>query len=90
MTVAVRPELPFGIAVLGAGDTITGFREKPRAEHWLNGGFIVCEPEFAGYLRADAVLERARSSGVAATAACTRSGTRASGPAWTPTRTWSP
>ena len=58
MTV-VRPELPFGIAVLGAGDTITGFREKPRAEHWVNGGFMVCEPEFAGYLAADVVLERA-------------------------------
>ena len=28
MTV-VRPELPFGVAVLDAGDRVTGFREKP-------------------------------------------------------------
>ena len=39
MTV-VRPELPFGVAVLGEGDRVTGFREKPRAEHWVNGGFF--------------------------------------------------
>ena len=28
MTV-VRPRLPFGVAVLGAGDRVTGFQEKP-------------------------------------------------------------
>ena len=58
MTV-VRPELPFGVAVLGAGDRVTGFREKPRAEQWVNGGFFLCEPAIAGYLAPDAVLERA-------------------------------
>jgi glucose-1-phosphate cytidylyltransferase len=58
MTV-VRPRLPFGIALLGAGDAITGFSEKPRAEHWVNGGFLLCEPRFLPYLAPDAVLERA-------------------------------
>jgi glucose-1-phosphate cytidylyltransferase len=57
MTV-VRPELPFGVAVLDAGDRVSGFREKPRAEQWVNGGFLLCEPDFTGYLRADLVLER--------------------------------
>ncbi len=57
MTV-VRPELPFGVAVLDAQDRVTGFREKPRAEHWINGGFFLCEPGFTARLRPDAVLER--------------------------------
>jgi glucose-1-phosphate cytidylyltransferase len=57
MTV-VRPQLPFGVAVLDASDRVTGFREKPRAEHWVNGGFLVCEPGFAAYLGSGLVLER--------------------------------
>ena len=56
MTV-VRPELPFGVAVL-EGDRVSGFREKPRAEQWVNGGFLVMEPQALAYLSADAVLER--------------------------------
>jgi glucose-1-phosphate cytidylyltransferase len=56
MTV-VRPELPFGIAMVD-GERVTGFREKPRAEQWVNGGFLVLEPGAVGYLSADAVLER--------------------------------
>jgi glucose-1-phosphate cytidylyltransferase len=57
MTV-VRPELPFGVAMLGAGDRVTGFHEKPRADHWINGGFFLCAPGFADYLGPDLVLER--------------------------------
>jgi glucose-1-phosphate cytidylyltransferase len=57
MTV-VRPELPFGVAVLDARDRVTCFHEKPRAEHWVNGGFLLCDPAFAGYLAPDLVLER--------------------------------
>ena len=56
MTV-VRPELPFGVAVLEDG-RVTGFREKPRAEQWVNGGFFVMEPAALDYLGPDAVLER--------------------------------
>jgi glucose-1-phosphate cytidylyltransferase len=57
MTV-VRPELQFGITELGDGDRVRGFREKPRSEHWINGGFFVCEPGILAYLRPDSVLER--------------------------------
>ena len=57
MTV-VRPELPFGVAVLDGDGRVSAFREKPRAEHWVNGGFFACEPGFADYLGPDAVLER--------------------------------
>ena len=56
MTV-VRPELPFGVAVLEDG-RVTGFREKPRAEQWVNGGFLVLEPGALAYLGPDSVLER--------------------------------
>jgi len=54
----VRPELPFGVARLDGGDRVSGFREKPRSEHWVNGGFMVLEPAALGYLREDSVLER--------------------------------
>jgi glucose-1-phosphate cytidylyltransferase len=57
MTV-VRPELPFGVAVLGEDDRVTGFHEKPRAEHWVNGGFFVLEPDVLLHLGEDSVLER--------------------------------
>jgi glucose-1-phosphate cytidylyltransferase len=54
----VRPELPFGVAVLDAAGRVTGFHEKPRAEHWINGGFFACDPRFADYLGPHLVLER--------------------------------
>jgi glucose-1-phosphate cytidylyltransferase len=57
MTV-VRPELPFGLALLDDADRVAGFREKPRAEQWVNGGFFVLEPAALDYLTADCVLER--------------------------------
>jgi glucose-1-phosphate cytidylyltransferase len=56
MTV-VQPELPFGVALL-EGDRVRGFREKPRAEQWVNGGFLVLDPRALGYLGEDSVLER--------------------------------
>ena len=57
MTV-VRPELPFGVAMLDADDRVTGFHEKPRAEHWVNGGFFILEPEVHAHLAPDRTLER--------------------------------
>lgn len=61
MTV-VRPELQFGVADLDESDPthprVRGFQEKPRGEHWVNGGFFVFEAGVAGYLAHDSVLER--------------------------------
>jgi glucose-1-phosphate cytidylyltransferase len=57
MTV-VRPELQFGIAELNGDDRVSGFREKPRTEHWVNGGFFCFEPGAMGYIGEDSVLER--------------------------------
>src|SRR4051794_25930696 len=42
MTV-VQPRLQWGVAEL-AGDRVAGFVEKPRSEHWINGGFLCFEP----------------------------------------------
>jgi glucose-1-phosphate cytidylyltransferase len=57
MTV-VRPELQFGVARLNGDDLVRGFVEKPRSEHWINGGFFCFEPSVLGLLDADSVLER--------------------------------
>jgi glucose-1-phosphate cytidylyltransferase len=58
MTV-VRPELQFGITDLDGDGYVTGFQEKPRSEHWINGGFFCFEPEVFDYLDEDSVLEGA-------------------------------
>lgn len=58
MTV-VRPELQFGVTELDGEDgRVLGFHEKPRSEHWINGGFFCFEPCVLDYLRRDSVLER--------------------------------
>lgn len=54
----VRPHLQWGVAELGEGDRVTGFAEKPRSEHWINGGFLCFEPGALAYLDSDSVLER--------------------------------
>jgi glucose-1-phosphate cytidylyltransferase len=53
----VRPDLQWGIAELN-GDAVTGFVEKPRSEHWINGGFFCFEPRALSYIDEDSVLER--------------------------------
>jgi glucose-1-phosphate cytidylyltransferase len=57
MTV-VRPYSQWGIAVIDDDEMISGFREKPRLDYWINGGFMCLEPEFLDYLEDDSVLER--------------------------------
>ncbi|HEU5063388.1 MAG TPA: sugar phosphate nucleotidyltransferase [Solirubrobacterales bacterium] len=61
----VRPHLQWGVAEL-AGEAVSGFVEKPRSEHWINGGFFCFEPGFFEYLDADSVLEREPLSRLAA------------------------
>jgi len=56
MTV-VRPHLQWGVAELD-GDRVGGFAEKPRSEHWINGGFLCLEPGALAYLDDDSILER--------------------------------
>ena len=54
----VRPELQFGVADFNGDGVVRRFIEKPRSEHWVNGGFFCFEPEFLSYLSEDSVLER--------------------------------
>jgi glucose-1-phosphate cytidylyltransferase len=57
MTV-VQPHSPWGIATLGDHELVTGFSEKPRLEHWINGGFFCVDPAFLDYVEESSVLER--------------------------------
>ncbi len=63
----VRPRSQWGIALIDDRQRITGFREKPRLEQWVNGGFLVCEPAFLDRLAGDPVLEREPFEQTAAT-----------------------
>ena len=64
MTV-VRPNLQWGVAEL-SGDKVEGFAEKPRSEHWINGGFLCFEPAVLDHLDAESVLEREPLAALAA------------------------
>jgi glucose-1-phosphate cytidylyltransferase len=57
MTV-VRPELQWGVADVGEDGVVSGFVEKPRSEHWVNGGFLCFEAGALDYIEEDSVLER--------------------------------
>ncbi len=54
----VRPQLQFGVARLDVQDRVLAFEEKPRSEHWINGGFFCFERPFLERLAPDSVLER--------------------------------
>jgi glucose-1-phosphate cytidylyltransferase len=54
----VRPNLQFGVAELNGDGTVGGFVEKPRSDHWINGGFFCFEPAALEYIDADSTLER--------------------------------
>jgi glucose-1-phosphate cytidylyltransferase len=58
MTV-VRPRLQFGVTELAGDGRVLGFHEKPRSEHWINGGFFCFGAGAMAYLEPDSVLERA-------------------------------
>jgi glucose-1-phosphate cytidylyltransferase len=55
---AVRPRLPFGVAELNGDGAVERFVEKPRSEHWVNGGFFCFERSALREMHADSVLER--------------------------------
>jgi len=57
MTV-VRPRLQFGVAQVNGDGVVRGFEEKPRSEHWVNGGFFCFERSALDVFEADSVLER--------------------------------
>lgn len=56
---AVRPPARFG-GIVFDGNLVADFTEKPQAgEGWINGGFLILEPEVLDYLEDDqAILEK--------------------------------
>jgi glucose-1-phosphate cytidylyltransferase len=46
------------VAQLASDGRVEGFVEKPRSEHWINGGFFCFEPGTLDYLDEHSVLER--------------------------------
>jgi glucose-1-phosphate cytidylyltransferase len=54
----VKPTLQWGVAQLAGNGRVKGFVEKPRSEHWINGGFFCFEPGALEYLDEDSALER--------------------------------
>ena len=66
MTV-VSPRLQFGVAQLNGDGVVRGFEEKPRSEHWVNGGFFCFETLRARRVRGrQRARARAAASGLAA------------------------
>ncbi len=57
MTV-VRPFSQWGVAVLDDRDRVEAFEEKPRLDHWVNGGFFCFEPGALDYMDETSVLEQ--------------------------------
>jgi glucose-1-phosphate cytidylyltransferase len=52
---AVRPPARFGRLEL-SNDRVSGFLEKPTGDgDWINGGFLILEPETLDYIKGDAV-----------------------------------
>jgi NDP-sugar pyrophosphorylase family protein len=52
MTV-VRPYSQWGIAVINDSNRVEGFREQPRLDYWINGGFFCLEAAFLDHVRPD-------------------------------------
>ena len=55
---AVRPLSRFGIMELDQLCNVVSFKEKPRDEGWVNGGFFIFEPKIFDYLDENCVLEQ--------------------------------
>jgi glucose-1-phosphate cytidylyltransferase len=54
---AVQPVSPYGVLEMDADGRITRFREKPRLDHWINGGCFVFDRRVFDYLGDNEVLE---------------------------------
>lgn len=59
---SVQPSGRFGALDISTDGTITSFAEKPKGDGaWINGGFMVCEPEVFSYIdstRDNVIFER--------------------------------
>lgn len=53
----VRPFNQFGILILDNNNQIIDFKEKPKSNDWINGGFFVFSYEIFDYINTNDVLE---------------------------------
>ena len=55
---AVNPESQFGIMEINSKGEITEFKEKPKLDHWINGGFFIFNKKIFDYIQDDYDLEK--------------------------------
>jgi glucose-1-phosphate cytidylyltransferase len=55
---AVKPEMPFGILEINEQNSVTEFQEKPKSDHWINGGFFVLSKRIEPFLALGKMLEK--------------------------------
>ncbi len=55
---AVNPESQFGIMEVDNNNEITEFKEKPKLDHWINGGFFVFNKRIFNYIKDNYDLEK--------------------------------
>jgi glucose-1-phosphate cytidylyltransferase len=54
---SVQPEGRFGSMIIDENNRVMNFQEKPKGDdHWINGGFFVCQPEVFDYIRDDSTI----------------------------------
>ena len=52
---SVQPPARFGALMIDSQNKIKSFHEKPKGDGvWINGGFMICEPEVFNYIENDA------------------------------------
>ena len=49
---------PFGIIEINSKDEVTSFKEKPKLNHWMNGGFYVIDRKVFNYIKLGYDLEK--------------------------------
>lgn len=53
----IQPQGRFGVLDIDDSDTINAFREKSQEDTgWINGGYMVCEPEIFDYITGDKTI----------------------------------
>jgi len=55
---AVPLESPFGIIEVNGKDEVISFKEKPKLNHWMNGGFYVIDKKIFNYIKKGHDLEK--------------------------------
>lgn len=55
---AVHPISNFGLLDISSSGNVLEFKEKPKMDEWINGGFFVFDRRIFDYLQPDSILER--------------------------------